>query len=312
MRSSLLALWLLVLFVLVGCGGSGVGGPGLPPTSELALSGDDAYNGTDAPLEGYPGTQRINGRTIVTLGGSSRMLRLDLPTPVIADGQTFAIGGEGGASARLTEVQERETISRTWIGTSGSVTVRVDAQGQVATVELHAANFQGDATVEGNLANGSFTLEGNLLGVEFSGGGNVGGDSELAFSQVVNVNASTASLNSGLVVYANVEEYGLLTVSTGTASDGRILTINLRPTAKAGDEIILDGPQNSKASVVFAAGNGNPAKIWLAKSGTLRIVARSTTEAKVELVNATFTNPSPQTGNAARGTFILNGTLETD
>lgn len=312
MRLGTLALSLLTLLVLIGCGGSGTGGPGLPPTSELTLSGSGTYNGSGAPVEGYPGTQIADGHTVVTLGDSLRTLRLDLPTPSLTDGQTFVIGGEGGATARLTETRDRDPVSLTWVGTDGSVTVRVDPNGQVATVQLHSATFEGDATIEGNLADGSFTLQGNLLGVEFSGGGNVGGDADLAFSQVTNVNASTTSLNAGLVVYVHVEEYALLTVSTGSTSNGRILSVNLRPTAKAGDEITLNGALNSKASVTFAAGNGNPAKVWLAKSGTLRILERSASSARVELINAAFSNPSPQTGNAATGTFTLGGTIETD
>lgn len=313
MRRALLALGLLAAAFLAGCGGSSGGTPIVPAGSLLEVTENEGYNGSTAPIEGgSTTTTQADGHTFVTYSKGVRTVNADLPTASISDGQSFPIGGEGGAVVTVTEVQNRDSVALTWVGTSGSVTVHIDPTDQTATIELHSATFQGDATIEGNLADGSFTLVGNVLGVEFSGGGNVGGVSDLVFSQVSNLNASIASLNAGLVVYAHVENYGVLTVSTGTASNGRILSVNLRPTAVAGDQITLNGALNSKASITFAAGNGNPAKVWLAKSGTLKILARSASTAKVELVNAAFSNPSPQTGNAATGTFTLNGTLETD
>lgn len=308
MRPLAFALGALTFLILVGCGGSQVGGPGLPPSSELTLDGDAAFNGLEGTMSGGVSTEVANGRTVVTLRNVLRNVRVELPAPTLTDGQTFTIGGEGGATVRFTQTQERDPVALTWVGTSGSITVRVDPRTQFATIDLHAAEFEGDATIEGNLADGSFTLQGNILGVEFSGGGNVGGEASLAFSSVNDVNASTSSLNTDAVLYAHVESHALLAAS----SNDRLLSVNLLPSAQTGDVITLNGALNPKASVVFAAGNGNPAKIWLAKGGTLRILARTATQARVELVNATFRNPAPQTGNAATGTFTLNGTIEAD
>lgn len=312
MRVRLLAGGLLLASLLTGCGGGSGTGTTPPPESLLSLTGSGDFNGSTSPIRGGTTTTvAADGHTVITLANGTRTVRADLPTASVSDGQTFSIGGEGGAAVTLKEVQDRDA-TLTWVGTSGSITVHIDPQDQTATIELHSATFQGDATIEGNLADGSFTLVGNVLGVEFSGGGNVGGISDLVFSQVNNVNASVSSLNAGTVLYAHVENYGVLTVTSGSSSTTRILSVNLRPTAIAGDTITLSGAPNGKASITFAAGNGNPAKIWLAKSGTLKIIARSTTTAKVELIDAKFVNPAPQTGNAATGSFVLNGTIETD
>jgi hypothetical protein len=308
MRPLAFVLGGLTFLMLLACGGGGVGGPGLPPEDEIAVIGGEGFNGSDAPLRSNASATTVDGRLIVNFGSSVRMLRVSLPTPTVTDGQTFAIGGEGGATVRFFEAQDRNPVTHTWIGTQGSVTVRVNPRTQLATLELHAAQFQADATVEGNLANGSFSIDGNLLGISFAGGGNVGGEATLAFTAVNNVNAITTSIDTSNVLYAYVESHALL----ATSSNERLLSVNLLPSAQAGDEIALTGASNPKASVVFAAGNGNPAKIWLAKGGTLRILTRSATQARVELINATFQNPTPQTGNAARGTFTLNGVIEAD
>ncbi|MGV3618453.1 MAG: hypothetical protein ACO1SV_24280 [Fimbriimonas sp.] len=307
------AFGLLVSVILAGCGGGG-GGTTFPvEETQLNLAAGTGYNGSSSPITGGTAiTTTVNGRTVATLTRGSRTLRIELPTLAVAGGQTFAIGGEGGARVILTEVQDRIPVSLTWIGKDGAISIDADTSHSTAEIQLHSATFEGDLTIEGNLADGTFTLEGRVLGTNLTGGGRVGGSGNLGFSSSTNVNASTNALRNGLVVYSHVNGYANLTFVTGFGNDTRVVNVSLLPGVEAGDEFSLTNPLNENGFVTFSAGDGDPAKIWFATGGTLRVTARTATDARVEFSNVTFARPNVGSANTATGTFTLNGVVETN
>ena len=50
-------------------------------------------------------------------------------------------------------------------------------------------------------------------------------------------------------------------------------------------------------------------KVWVATSGSMKLVTRSGGRVKVEFINAKFV-PNTAATNTATGSFVLNGTIE--
>lgn len=304
---SILAFATLVALFATGCGGSGDTSVGVGANSQVTVTPGASYNGSsDVFKGGVTSSTATGGNTVVTLTQGSRTLVITLPGTSLSVGDSFRIGLDG-ALAAYTEVKTRATDVYTWAAISGRVTVTDTTSGSTAGLQLDNLKLQAAVIVEGNLAAGSLTLNGKVAGVKISGGGGIGGTANLSFSDQIDTNADTSALSNPTIVYAVADNVGSLVAKVGSGDTFRVVGVLLNADAAAGTTITF-GQDLSLGQATFTQGTGGTAKVWTATSGSMNIISRTGTQAKVQFINTKFTNPAPQ-ANTATGSFVLNGTI---
>jgi hypothetical protein len=297
------ALVLASVLGLAGCGGGGAGSDAI--TSRLNVIAGANFNGSTSSLEtGNASTVVQNGHTIATVSSGGRTLRLDIPVAEIHAGDTFDVGADG-TTAVYTEVRSRDSQTYTWIGSSGRITINATTDGVHADIDVTGVNFVADVQIEANPAQGSFTLAGNVNGIPISGGGGIGGQASLTFSNPQGTNADLSSFSVATIAYAQVQGNGTLAATTGTGESRRVLNVVLTQNAEVGDVVDLSDALNGKAQVTFGQGTTQNPRLWTAHAGTVKIVGRTATTAKVQFTNVVFNSTSGE----ATGSFTLNGIL---
>jgi len=304
---SILAFATLVALCAAGCGGSGDTSVGVGASSQVTVTPGASYNGSpDVFKGGLTTSTTTGGNTVVTLTQGSRTLALTLPGTSLSVGDSFRIGLDG-ALAAYTEVKTRDTDVYTWAAISGRITVTDTTSGSTAGLQLDNLKLQAAVIVEGNLAAGSLTMNGKVAGVKISGGGGIGGTANLSFSGQTETNADTSALSNPTIAYAEANGVGSLVAKAGSGDAQRIVGVVLSADATSGTTVTF-GQDLTLGQVTFTQGTGTNAKIWTASSGSMNIVSRTGTRAKVQFINAKFTNPAPDT-NTSTGSFVLNGTI---
>jgi len=302
-----LAIGILLAAFLAGCGGSGDTSVGVGAASNVTFSPGASYNGSSDLLKGGLSTvTTTGGNTVVTISQGARTLAITLPGTSLSTGDTFRLG-LSGAVAAYTEVRSKDTTVYTWAAISGKVTITSAGSGSTASLKLEGLKFQAAIIIEGNLADGSVTLDGTVGGVPVTTGGGIGGSANLSFSDLVETNADLAGFTNPTIAYAVVNGTGTLTASLTSGAEDRGLAVVLSSDVKAGDTITF-GEDLTSAQATFVQSTGDGAKTWIATSGTLNVISRTTSQARVQFVNTKFT-PGPSGTNQATGSFVVNGSV---
>lgn len=295
----------LLALAVAGCGGNHGSLPNVPTNSQLTFTATGTYNGTSSQLNaGNATTTEVGGNTVVRVATGGRVLEATIPTTTIHAGDTFTIGGEGGAGATYTETRDRAT-TYSWIANSGTLTFSTTTDGAtVATVEIDGMTFVADATIEGNPATGGFTMRGFLGGVPIDISGGIGGSVEMIFSNTTGTQVDGSAMTTGTVTYTASEGLGYTLVATGgTATSTRVFTFYTPPLTSVGVEYDLMGHGSNNGYVTYAQSDGGAE--WIATGGKMKILERSLTTMTVQLIGATFAPANAGTN----GTFTVNGTV---
>jgi len=305
-RKLALALGVLSAIVATGCGGNTGGLPIVPTETKLTVTGNATFNGNKAVLNaGNATTAEVAGTTVITTTSGTRTLTVTVPNTMIHAGDTFAIGGEGGASATYTETKARDVAVYAWVANSGTLTFTTASDGAiVATVDIDGMTFVVDGTIEGNPATGSFTLTGFVGGVPVHVSGGTGGTVEMIFSAATGGVVNSTAMTTGTVTYTASDALGNTLVATaGTGVSTRKFTFYAAPFTAVGTDFDLTGHGSNFGYCTYNQGGGDLE--WIATGGKMKIVEKSVTTMTVQLTNATFV-----AGNAGTaGTFTVNGTV---
>lgn len=263
--------------LVVGCAGSGssVGGSVAP----------NPYAGsyTSAP----------------TLDGGKRGT---LALTVAADGK--ATGTMSVAAPRTLAVTPAGPFSFT-IGTmTVNGTVGNDGTLNITGTDPTSGGFSIGGQLGLGSANGSITVAaGGETWTSAIGISSGGGSASLTYSGVTGANVNSSAWPSNPFVLRSDVAGSTAAVASPSATDNsRAISFNVGAAVKPGDSVTLNGANGLNATVLYQEG----AKTWIANGGTLKLVARSATTLRIELVNANF---AADASTPATGTFKLSGTI---
>ncbi|HLO99799.1 MAG TPA: hypothetical protein VK171_14490 [Fimbriimonas sp.] len=258
----------------------------------------------------------------------------------------LACGGAGSAliSAFLGNYSGTGTLHS---GKVGNLTYTVKADGQVSGtfvvsgVESAFAGFNfalgsydlqglidalGQLHLRGNVPgqgdfdiNGTASSTGSTSGYTVTAGsdsytGTMSKDSG-ATTDIVRFSALTGTNCPGVnflsssftTIYNDAGWLTLILKDTETATN-RLLEINLNSTYATGTSAILAGTINPDAQITYQETIGGKVCAWIAKSGTAKVISRTSTSAEIELVDVFFGTAA--TPGSATGTFVLDGTVK--
>lgn len=145
----------------------------------------------------------------------------------------------------------------------------------------------------GNGANG-------VSGVRFSASNGVGSSADLSLfpaSTMVDYILSTTNLAQ-------------LTATTGSSAAGRrALAVRVDGPVAVGQSVSLN-VGNDATALFYSEGSGDSGETWQASSGTVKLLSRSATGARVEITNAHLEPAGGIQFNSAVGSFDLSATIE--
>jgi len=301
-RTTKAALAAMVALIVSGCGGSSGHHP-INTATNLRFTGGAGFNGSTSAIATGAATVTTNGGHIIsTVIQGSRTLMVDISPNTLEPGDTFAADG---TSATVTYSQTANGQTSTWVSTSGQiVVVNSVSNNGTGTLQLNNVVMQ-PGTNAGNTAAGTFTLNGTVGGVTIFPVTS-GGNAFLNFSQGADSNAEKNNISTETnVTFSNGGAgVGTITVTSNQTASLRVFTITLPANATSGTSV---GVAVDAGGMTFVQGTGDNTKTWVATSGTITVLQRTSTGVRVHLSNVVF---APASGsNTAVGTFVIDGVV---
>ncbi|MGV3618454.1 MAG: hypothetical protein ACO1SV_24285 [Fimbriimonas sp.] len=291
----------LALLTLAGCGGGG--------SNDIAIR-TDIRIAPDANFDGDATSITLNNaNAIIGSGYTDATLNLDsgysllvsVPQDAPAPGQSFTIGGEGGARVEYSYLNA--TTLKAWEATSGTVTV-VEATSNRLTFRLEAVRIEAEETGPDS-AEGTAVLNGTLADVVRFG---PGGTADLELTPAEETSADLIAFSDAAYVsYGSLNGTSTLYMSDPDQPNNRALAVNVSNSVAVGASVDIV-PSSQTNLVTYIEGDFGALETFQAVSGRLRVVRRSRDAFEVELIDVRM-EPTDREGNAATGAFVINGTF---